>query len=178
MRRPDQTLSLSRAARELVLAGASFALALTATRSARQFRALGRPVVVPVEDLTRTITAHGETHPAMLQLAHGDLLIPLENVGLTAALDVRVCLTLPSAGGRRAEAGLLAIGSAQTAALIVGQVGQLEPFDLDLSYRDAPAKWFSARFAWAGRTEGFSGHASSRSRSPRVVNRVRALVRS
>jgi hypothetical protein len=102
---------------------------------------LSAPLVVPIDDSTGHVSAIGESHPAVPQLAGGRLIVPIENAGLGPAINIRGTLTTNS-GDRPSvdHAALRVLAAGRRAALIFGSPESLADFDLQLSYEDPAAR--------------------------------------
>jgi hypothetical protein len=102
---------------------------------------LSAPLVVPIDDSTGHVSALGESHPAVPQLAGGRLIVPIENAGLGPALNIRGTLTTNS--GDRASvdhAAIRVLAAGRRAALLFGSHESLADFELQLSYEDPAAR--------------------------------------
>ena len=102
---------------------------------------LSAPLVVPIDDSTGHVSAIGESHPAVPQLAGGRLIVPIENAGLGPALNIRGTLTTNS--GDRASvdhAAIRVLAAGRRAALLFGSHESLADFELQLSYEDPAAR--------------------------------------
>jgi hypothetical protein len=102
---------------------------------------LSAPLVVPIDDSTEHVSAIGERHPAVPQLAGGRLIVPIENAGLGPAINIRGTLTTNS-GDRPSvdHAVIRALAAGRRAALLFGSSESLADFELQLSYEDPAAR--------------------------------------
>jgi hypothetical protein len=98
---------------------------------------LSAPLVVPIDDSTGHVSALGESHPAVPQLAEGRLIVPIENAGLGPAINIRGSLTI-SFGDRRSvdQAAIRVLTAGRRAALLFGSHESLADFELRLSFED------------------------------------------
>jgi hypothetical protein len=102
---------------------------------------LSAPLVVPIDDSTGHVSALGESHPAVPQLAGGRLIVPIENAGLGPAINIRG--TLSTNSGERPSVDYTAIpvlAAGRRAALVFGSHKSLADFELQLSYADPAAR--------------------------------------
>ena len=102
---------------------------------------LSAPLVVPIDDSTEHVSALGESHPAVPQLAGGRIIVPIDNAGLGPALNIRGTLTTNS--GDRASvdhAAIRVLAAGRRAALLFGSHESLADFELQLSYEDPAAR--------------------------------------
>jgi hypothetical protein len=96
---------------------------------------------VPIDDPIGRVSAIGESHPAVPQLAGGRLLVPIENAGLGPAIKIRGSLTVisrDSANEDHASVSVLAAG--RRAALIFGPHESLTDFELQLNFEDSAGR--------------------------------------
>ena len=102
---------------------------------------LSAPLVVPIDDSTGHVSALGESHPAVPQLAGGRLIVPIENAGLGPAINIRGTLTTNS-GDRPSvdHAAIRVLAAGRRAALLFGSHESLADFELQLSYDDSVAR--------------------------------------
>jgi hypothetical protein len=102
---------------------------------------LSAPLVVPIDDSTGHVSAIGESHPAVPQLAEGRLIVPIENAGLGPAINIRGTLTTNS-GDRPSvdHAAIRVLPGGRRAALLFGPHESLADFELQLSYEDPAAR--------------------------------------
>ena len=110
---------------------------------------LSAPLVVPIDDSTGHVSAIGESHPAVPQLAGGRLIVPIENAGLGPALNIRGTLTTNS--GDRASvdhAAIRVLAAGRRAALLFGSHKSLADFELQLSYEDPAARPHRIDVSW------------------------------
>jgi hypothetical protein len=110
---------------------------------------LSTPLVVPIDDSTGYVSAFGESHPAVPQLAGGRLIIPIENAGLGPAVNIRGTLTTNS--GHRPSvdhATIRVLAAGHRAALIFGSHESLADFELQLSYDDPAARSRRVDASW------------------------------
>jgi hypothetical protein len=110
---------------------------------------LSSPLVVPIDDSTGHVSASGESHPAMPQLAGGRLIVPIENAGLGPAINITAKLTT-NAGGRLSVdyAAMPVLGSGRRAGLIFGAHESLADFELQLVYEDPAARVHRLTAGW------------------------------
>jgi hypothetical protein len=102
---------------------------------------LSAPLVVPIDDSTGHVSAIGESHPAVPQLAGGRLIVPIENAGLGPALNIRGTLTTNSDDRPSVDrAAIPVLAAGRRAALIFGSHESLAAFELQLSYEDPAAR--------------------------------------
>jgi hypothetical protein len=98
---------------------------------------LSAPLVVPIDEPTGHVSALGESHPAVPQLAEGRLIVPIENAGLGPAINIGGSLTT-SSGDRRSvdHAAIRVLAAGRRAALLFGSHEALADFELRLSFED------------------------------------------
>ena len=110
---------------------------------------LSAPLVVPIDDSTGHVSALGESHPAVPQLAEGRLIVPIENAGLGPAINIRGTLTTTS-GDRPSldDAAISVLAAGRRAALLFGSHESLADFDLQLSYEDPAARSHRVDASW------------------------------
>ena len=110
---------------------------------------LSAPLVVPIEDSTGHVSAIGESHPAVPQLAGGRLIVPIENAGLGHAINIRGTLTTNS-GDRPSidHAAIRVLAAGRRAALLFGSHESLAYFELQLSYEDPAARPHRIDASW------------------------------
>jgi hypothetical protein len=110
---------------------------------------LSAPLVVPIDDSTGHVSAIGESHPAVPQLAGGHLIVPIENAGLGPAINIRGTLTTDS-GDRPSvdHATIRVLGAGGRAALLFGGHESLADFELQLSYEDPAARSHRVDASW------------------------------
>jgi hypothetical protein len=124
-----------------VAAGGALAVAIWLngrSDAARALEQLSSPLLVPIDDPFGHVSAIGESHPAVPQLAGGRLLVPIENAGLGPAIKIRGSLTVisgDSANEDHASVSVLAAG--RRAALIFGPHESLTDFELQLTFEDS-----------------------------------------
>lgn len=110
---------------------------------------LSAPLVVPIDDSTGHVSALGDSHPAVPQLAGGRLIIPIENAGLGPALNVRGTLTTDSGDRPRVDrAAIRVLAAGRRAALLFGSHESLADFELQLSYEDPAARSHRVDAGW------------------------------
>jgi hypothetical protein len=142
--------------------GAGAALAVAIWRNARSdavraLEQLSSPFLVPIDDPSGHVSATGETHPAVPQLAGGRLLVPIENAGLGPAIKIRGTLTVPSvrhASEDHASVSVLAAG--RRAALIFGPYESLADFDLQLTFEDSAGRLRGLTASWHLKQRSYS----------------------
>jgi hypothetical protein len=156
---PDRDVISARLAFSIV-AGAALAAAiwrhgrLDAVKALEQ---LSSPLLVPIDDPSGHVSADGETHPAVPQLARGRLLVPIENAGLGPAIKIRGSLTVLSGGKAtedRASVSVLAAG--RRAALIFGPHELLADFDLQLTFEDSAGRLHRLTASWHLKQRSYS----------------------
>jgi hypothetical protein len=110
---------------------------------------LSAPLVVPIDDSTGHVSALGESHPAVPQLAGGRLIVPIENAGLGPAINIRCTLTTNS-GDRPSvdHAAIRVLAAGRRAALLFGSHESLADFELQLSYEDPAARTRHINASW------------------------------
>jgi hypothetical protein len=110
---------------------------------------LSAPLVVPIDDSTGHVSAIGESHPAVPQLAGGRLIVPIENAGLSPAINIRGTLTTNS-GDRPSvdHAAIRVLAAGRRAALLFGSHESLADFELQLSYEDPAARTRHINASW------------------------------
>jgi hypothetical protein len=110
---------------------------------------LSAPLVVPIDDSTGQVSALGESHPAVPQLAGGRLIVPIENAGLGPAINIRGTLTTNS-GDRPSvdHATIRVLAAGRRAALLFGSHESLADFELQLSYEDPAARSRGIDTSW------------------------------
>jgi hypothetical protein len=110
---------------------------------------LSAPFVVPIDDSTGRVSAIGESHPAVPQLAGGRLIVPIENVGLGPAINIRGTLTTNS-GDRPSvdQATIRVLAAGRRAALLFGSHESLADFELQLLYEDPAARLRHIDASW------------------------------
>jgi hypothetical protein len=102
---------------------------------------LSAPLVVPIDDSTGHVSAIGESHPAVPQLAGGHLIVPIENAGLGPAINIRGTLTTNSSDRPSVDhAAIRVLAAGRRAALLFGSHESLVDFELQLSYEDPAAR--------------------------------------
>jgi hypothetical protein len=110
---------------------------------------LSAPLLVPIDDSTGHVSALGESHPAVPQLAGGRLIVPIENAGLGPALNVRGTLTTDSGDRPRIDrAAISVLPAGRRAPLVFGSHGSLADFELQLSYEDPAAGSHRVDASW------------------------------
>ena len=110
---------------------------------------LSAPLVVQIDDSTAHVSALGESHPAVPQLAGGRLIVPIENAGLGPAINIRGTLTTNSGDGPSVDdAAIRVLATGQRAALIFGSPESLADFELQLSYEDPAARSHRLDASW------------------------------
>jgi hypothetical protein len=110
---------------------------------------LSAPLVVPIDDSTGHVSALGESHPAVPQLAGGRLIIPIENAGLGPALNIRGTLTTDSGDRPSVDRATIPVLAAERrAALVFGSHESLADFELQLSYEDPAARSHRVDASW------------------------------
>jgi hypothetical protein len=110
---------------------------------------LSAPLIVPIDDSTGHVSALGESHPAVPQLAGGRLIVPIENAGLGPALNVRGTLTNDSGDGPRVDrAAIRVLAAGRRAPLVFGSHESLADFELQLSYEDPAARSHRVDASW------------------------------
>jgi hypothetical protein len=110
---------------------------------------LSAPLIVPIYDSTGHVSALGESHPAVPQLAGGRLIVPIENAGLGPALNVRGTLTNDSGDGPRVDrAAIRVLAAGRRAPLVFGSHESLADFELQLSYEDPAARSHRVDASW------------------------------
>jgi hypothetical protein len=110
---------------------------------------LSAPLVVPSDDSTAHVSALGESHPAVPQLAGGRLIVPIENAGLGPAINIRGTVTTNYGDGPSVDhAAIRALATGQRAALIFGSRESLADFELQLSYEDPAARSHRVDASW------------------------------
>jgi hypothetical protein len=110
---------------------------------------LSAPLVVPIDDSTGHVSAIGESHPAVPQLAGGRLIVPIENAGLGPAINIRGTLTTNSGDGPSADhAAIRVLAAGRRAALLFGSHESLADFELQLSYEDPAAGSHRVDVSW------------------------------
>jgi hypothetical protein len=110
---------------------------------------LSAPFVVPIDDSSGHVSAIGESHPAVPQLAGGRLIVPIENAGLGPAINIRGTLTTNS-GNRQSvdRAAIRVLAAGRRAPLVFGSRESLEDFELQLSYEDPAARSHCVDASW------------------------------
>lgn len=86
-------------------------------------------VIAPLDDPLIPIEACGESHPGIVQLARGVMLVPVANVGAVPAVKVQGIVRTP-ATVRTSEPVALAPG--EVSALVFGTFDELPSFTLEL----------------------------------------------
>jgi hypothetical protein len=110
---------------------------------------LSAPLVVPIDDSTGHVSALGESHPAVPQLAGGRLIVPIENAGLGPALNVKGTLTTDSGDRPRVDrAAIRVLAAGRRAPLVFGSHESLADFELQLSYEDSTARSHRVDASW------------------------------
>lgn len=115
----------------------------------RALQQLSSPLVVPIDDSTGHVSAIGESHPAIPQLAGGRLIVPIENAGLGPAINITAKLTTNSGDRPSVDyAAMRVLAPGRRAALIFGPQESLADFELQLSYEDPTARPLRLTAAW------------------------------
>ena len=110
---------------------------------------LSSPLVVPTDDSTGHVSAIGESHPAIPQLAGGRLIVPIENAGLGPAINITAKLTTNSGDHPSVDyAAMRVLAPGRRAALIFGPHESLADFELHLSYEDPTARPHRLTAGW------------------------------
>ena len=110
---------------------------------------LSSPLVVPIDDYTGHVSAIGESHPAIPQLAGGRLIVPIENAGLGPAINITAKLTTNSGDRPSVDyAAMRVLAPGRRAALIFGPLESLADFELQLSYEDPTARPHRLTAGW------------------------------
>jgi hypothetical protein len=110
---------------------------------------LSAPLVVPIDDLTGHVSALGESHPAVPQLAGGRLIVPIENAGLGPAINIRGTLITNSGDRPRVDrAAIRVLAAGRRAPLVFGSHESLADFELQLSYEDPAARSHRVDASW------------------------------
>jgi hypothetical protein len=110
---------------------------------------LSLPLVVPIDDSTGHVSAIGESHPAIPQLAGGRLIVPIENAGLGPAINITANL-ITNSGDRPSVdyAAMRVLAPGRRAALIFGPHESLADFELQLSYEDPTGRPHRLTAGW------------------------------
>ena len=110
---------------------------------------LSSPLVVPIDDSTGHVSAIGESHPAIPQLAGGRLIVPIENAGLGPAINITANLTTSSGDRPSVDyAAIRVLAAGRRAALIFGPHESLADFELQLSYEDPTVRPHRLTASW------------------------------
>lgn len=141
-------------------AGAALAVAIWRNGRSDAVRALellSSPLLVPIDDPTGHVSAIGESHPAVPQLAGGRLLVPIENAGLGPAIKVRGSLTIISSDRAREDhASISVLASGRRAALIFGPYESLADFELQLTFEDSAGRLRRLTASWHLKQRSYS----------------------
>jgi hypothetical protein len=143
-----------------IAAGAALAVAIWRNGRSDAVKALEQlssPLLVPIDDPGEQVSAIGETHPAVPQLARGRLLVPIENAGLGPAIKIRGSLTVPF-GGRTSEdhASVSVLAAGRRAALVFGPHESLADFDLQLTFEDSAGRLRDLTASWHLKQRSYS----------------------
>jgi hypothetical protein len=110
---------------------------------------LSAPLVVPIDDPTGHVSALGESHPAVPQLAGGRLIVPIENAGLGPAINIRGTLTTNSGDRPSVDyATIRVLAAGRRGALLFGSHKSLADFELQLSYNVPVARSHRIDASW------------------------------
>src|SRR5207253_5611789 len=110
---------------------------------------LSSPLVVPTDDSTGHVSAIGESHPAIPQLAGGRLVVPIEDAGLGPAINITAKRTTTSGDPLSVDyAAIRVLPPGRRAALTFGPHESLADFELQLSYEDQTARPHRLTASW------------------------------
>jgi hypothetical protein len=140
--------------------GASVAVAIWRngrSNAVRALQQLSAPLVVPIDDPIRDVSAIGESHPAVPQLVRGRLIVPIENAGLGPAINVRGNLKVIS-GDRTSDdyASISVLAPGSRAALIFDFHESLADFELQLTFEDSAARLHHLTASWSLEQRSYS----------------------
>jgi hypothetical protein len=151
-RRPDRSVRVSARLAFSAAIGATVAVAIWRNRRSDALKALQQlpsPLVVPIDDHTGEVSAIGESHPAVPQLAGGRLIVPVENAGLGPAINVRATLKVISGDWASDEyASISVLAPGRRAALIFDFHESLVDFELQLTFEDSAARVHRLTARW------------------------------
>jgi hypothetical protein len=85
--------------------------------------------VAPLQDPFAAIEALGKTHPGIPQLAHGNFLLPVKNMGELHVLQLHATVR---SSARAAEAELRGLAPGEIKVLTLGEWGELPSFTVRL----------------------------------------------
>ena len=115
----------------------------------RALEQLSSPLLVPIDDPSGHVSALGETHPAVPQLAGGRFLVPIENAGLGPAMKIKGSLTVLSGGhARNDHASVSVLAAGRRAALIFGPYESIPDFNLQLTFEDSAGRSRGLTASW------------------------------